>query len=74
MKERFEKAFSNVGFIPENKQRYLDFIQSEIELAKEEDHLKVVSNVKSIFNGYGGALSFTEEQLLDLIDLITNNE
>lgn len=33
LEERFDEQFSNVGFIPENRIRYLNFIRQEIERA-----------------------------------------
>ena len=36
-RERFEETFSNVWFIPENKERILSFIETEIANARREE-------------------------------------
>lgn len=35
-RERFEETFSNVWFIPENKERYINFIETLLEEARQE--------------------------------------
>ena len=70
MNERFDELYRELGL--EDFEQIRSFIESEIELAKEEEYRKMVDKVRYRFNGYGGALGFTEGELLDLI--LNNNE
>lgn len=50
-----------------------DFIAQEIRKGQEEVLQKLSDKIKYKFNGFGGTLGFTKNELLDLLDL-TNKE
>ena len=48
MEERFEIMERNHGYIPEHKERLLDFISQEIQLAVEGERERIIKLIKKL--------------------------
>ena len=44
------------------------FIQSEIDLAVSKERERAIDKIKHHFNGYGGSLGFTKNEVINLIN------
>jgi hypothetical protein len=59
-REKFEKEFSNVWFIPESKERYIAFIETIEKEAEERWEIRMKKRVREIIDEWDDYVIFEE--------------
>lgn len=75
IKNRFEKFLKGYkirivdDFVHTDPEEMVkSFLQSEIDLAVSKERERAIDKIKHHFNGYGGSLGFTKNELINLIN------